>query len=113
MNCVAWKRKVFASGFSRYITFFGGRALVADLLAGDFALGEERVILSAFLILLGVDAQQLPVGMIFLSEKYSVSIRSNEFRRRHRALGHVVGGDRDVLNGDAGVGLELSAIALS
>jgi hypothetical protein len=47
------------------------------------------------------------VGTIFFSEKYSVSIRSKLLGCGDRALGHVVGGDRDVLDGDAGVGLEL------
>jgi hypothetical protein len=55
----------------------GRRALVAHLLAGHFALGEQRGDLVGVLDLRLVSMPfRLPVGTIFLSEKYSVSIRS-------------------------------------
>ena len=40
---------------------------------------NSEVILSAFLMRLVSMPSRLPVGRIFFSEKYSVSIRSNEF----------------------------------
>jgi hypothetical protein len=55
---------------------FGRRALVAHLLAGHHAGGEQRGDLVGVLDALVSMPLRLPVGTIFLSEKYSVSIRS-------------------------------------
>src|SRR6195952_2399775 len=78
MYCVGVAEKVFESGFSRYMTFFGAVPWSPTFLPAISPLVNSGVILSAFLMRRVSMPSRLPVGMIFLSEKYSVSIRSKE-----------------------------------
>src|SRR5882724_3975840 len=78
MYCVGAAENVFDAGCSRYITFFGAVPWSPTFLPATSPLVNNVVILSAFLMRLVSMPSRLPVGMIFLSEKYSVSIRSNE-----------------------------------
>jgi len=79
MNCVGVAEKVLLVGASTYITFFGAVPWSPTFLPATSPLVNSVVILSAFLMRLVSMPSRLPVGRIFFSEKYSVSIRSNEF----------------------------------
>ena len=79
MYCVGWAENVLELGCSRYITFFGAVPWSPTFLPATSPLVNRVVILLAFLIRFVSMPSRLPVGMIFFSEKYSVSIRSNEF----------------------------------
>ena len=79
MYCVGAAEKVLALAFARYITFFGAVPWSPTFLPATSPFVNSVVILSACLIRLVSMPSRLPVGMIFFSEKYSVSIRSNEF----------------------------------
>ena len=61
---------------ARYITFLGAVPWSPTFLPATSPLVNSVVILSAFLMRLVSMPSRLPVGMIFFSEKYSVSIRS-------------------------------------
>src|ERR1700704_6597093 len=79
MNWVGVFENVVDEGFSRYITFFGAVPWSPIFLPLISPLVNRVVILSAFLIRLVSMPSRFPVGITFFSEKYSSSIRSNEF----------------------------------
>ncbi|EWS63366.1 hypothetical protein Y695_03404 [Hydrogenophaga sp. T4] len=76
MNCVGLLAKTLLFSPSRKITFLGAVPWSPTALPATVPVVNSGVILSAFLIFLTSMPFKLPVGTIFLSEKYSVSIRS-------------------------------------
>src|SRR4051812_4358849 len=78
MYRVGLAENVLASGFSMYMTFLGAVPWSPIFLPLISPLVNRVVILSAFLMRLVSMPSRLPVGITFLSEKYSSSSRSNE-----------------------------------
>src|SRR6478735_2633471 len=78
MYCVGDLAKVVDVGFSMYMTFLGAVPWSPIFLPLISPLVNSVVILSACLIFLVSMPSKLPVGITFLSEKYSSSIRSKE-----------------------------------
>ena len=76
MNWVGVLEKTLDFSLSRKITFFGAVPWSPMVLEPTLPVVKTEVILSAFLIRLVSMPLRLPVGTIFFSEKYSVSIRS-------------------------------------
>ena len=87
--------------------FLGRRALVADLLAGHGAGGEQAGDLVGVLDALGINALQVAGGHNVLQREILGVDQIEAVGRSDGALGDVVGGDGHVLDFDAGVGLEL------
>ena len=79
----------------------------------DLALGEDGRDLVGVLDLLGVHAQQVAGGHDLLEREVLGVDHVEGVGLRDDALGHVVGRDRDVLDRDAGVGLDLLGDVLS
>ena len=79
MNWVGLLANTLDFSPSRKITFLGAVPWSPMVLPATLPVVNTEVILSAFLMRLLSMPLRLPVGTIFFSEKYSVSIRSKLF----------------------------------
>ncbi|MGC3965637.1 MAG: hypothetical protein QM803_20590 [Rhodocyclaceae bacterium] len=85
---------------------FRRRALIAHLLAADFTAREERGDLVEVLHAARIDALDVARRHDLLEREIFGVEQVERVRCGDRALGHVVGRDGDVLDFDAGIGLE-------